>query len=274
MEKQKIEFNIPANLHFSSLVRNIAEEVFSFVHFSKGWCNRLKLVVDELFMNAVKYGSTENQSMVHIYFTYNDKEVQFQIEDDGTGPQVISAETLKSLIYKNANQNDVTKTSGRGLAMITTLWTDKLDIKESSYGGITIAFSKTIETQPPPPPPLVKAVISQSAEPSKSIEQKKPEGSAATMPAFTVKLHGDIDQLNIDKLVLLVNEQIATLPKEATLVLDFSELDYINSTFIGLLASWLNDVKQKGGQIVLKNINDQIKDVLNLVGLGKVLNIE
>lgn len=269
MEKQKIEFNIPANLHFSSLVRNIAEEVFCFVHFSNGWCNRLKLVVDELFMNAVKYGSIENQSTVHIYFIYDDKEVQFQIEDDGAGPQAISVEALKSVIDKNANQNDVTKTSGRGLAMITTLWTDNLDIKESSHGGIAISFSKTIETQPPPPPPLVKAIISQPTEPLKPVEQKKSEG-----PAFTVKLHGDIDQLNIDKLSLPVNEHIAALPQDGTLILDFSELDYINSTFIGLLASWLNDVKQKGGQIVLKNINDQIKDVLNLVGLGQVLNIK
>lgn len=228
-------------------------------------------------MNAVKYGSTKDKSIVHIYFTYNDKEVEFHIEDDGTGSRATTVEKLRLLINQNANQNDVTKTSGRGLAMITTLWTDKLEIEESRYGGMAISFVKSIETQPPPPPKLVKSAILKSAESlepikqskEKEIEQKKPQG-----PSFIVKLQGKIDQLNIDKLALPVNEQIKALPENGVLILDFAELDYINSTFIGLLASWLKDVQRKDGQIILQNTNHQIKDVLDLVGLGKVLNIE
>jgi anti-anti-sigma factor len=271
--KQKIEFNLPANLRFSSITRSFAEEVFNFVGFSKEWCSRLKLVVDELFMNAVRYGSTEGKSTIHVVFLYDDNEVEFKIEDDGTGAKGISPEELKSIIAENANHSDVTKTSGRGLALITNLWTDKLDIGKSSYGGVSISFVKAIETTPPPAPPLIQAAISKHAEPVPAPEQAQvtehPEGQS-----FTLKLSGEIDQLNIEKLALPVVEQIKTLPNGATLVLDFSAIEYINSTFIGHLASWYKDVQKKEGQIVLKNTNDQIKDVLDLVGLGRVLVLE
>lgn len=269
MQKQKIEFNIPANLHFSSLVRNIAEEVFSFAHFSKEWCNRLKLVVDELFMNAVRYGSTEDKSTVHIVFSYDDGHVGFEIEDDGTGSEKKSVEELKTVIQKNASKNDVTRTSGRGLALITSLWTDKLEVKNSSLGGIAISFVKKIETAPPSPPALVKIATPETPKVVPIQPEKKPKG-----PEITIRLHGQIDQINIEKLTLPVEEQIAVLPEEAILILDFKEVDYINSTFIGHLASWYNNVKNKNGQIVVKNANNQIKDILDLVGLARVLNIK
>ena len=60
-------------------------EIFAFAHFSHTWCNRLKLVADELFMNAVNYGSKENESFVFITFSFDNQEMQFVIEDEGKG---------------------------------------------------------------------------------------------------------------------------------------------------------------------------------------------
>ena len=251
-------------------MRNIADEVFCFAGFNKEWCNRLKLVVDELFMNAVKYGSTEDKSIVKVFFFYNEREVDFNIEDDGTGSRKTSVEELKSVINKNASQNDITKTSGRGLALITSLWTDKLDIKQGVSGGISVSFTKSIEKMPPPPPKLVQTAIEMPEAPI----SKTPEKEEAKGPAFTVKISGEVSQLGIDKLVLPVVEQINALPKGATLVLDFKEIDYINSTFIGHMASWYNEVKKRGGRIVLLNTNNQIRDVLDLVGLKHVVAIQ
>ena len=70
-----------------------------------------------------------------------------------------------------------------------------------------------------------------------------------------------------------VQEQLDVLPEGAKLVLDFTDVVYINSTVIGNLAAWHNDVAKKNAQMVLINANEQIKDVLNLVGLTHVLNI-
>ena len=214
MQKQKIELNIPANLKFSSLVRHLTEEVFSYVGFTKEWSSRLKLVVDELFMNAVKYGSTEYKSIVHLVLSYNEEMVEFRIEDDGTGAQKMTAEELKARIKKNAVQNGITAISGRGLALITHLWTDKLNIEQSSAGGIAISFTKNIETTPPtPPPPLVLPTepIDLKTEPavhSAPLPVKQAEG-----PTVTVRLQGEIDQSNLEKLTLPVQEQLDVLPE-------------------------------------------------------------
>jgi anti-anti-sigma factor len=143
-------------------------------------------------------------------------------------------------------------------------------VQTSSFGGIAVSFAKTIEKTPPPHPKLVQAVIEMPAPTSSGpTESEEPKG-----PAFTLKISGEVSQLGIDKLVLPVEEQIKALPAGATLVLDFKEIDYINSTFIGHMASWYNDVKKRGGKIVLLNTNDQIKDVLDLVGLKHVVAIQ
>ncbi|MBU0727707.1 anti-sigma factor antagonist [Patescibacteria group bacterium] len=270
--KQKIELNLPANLSYSSLIRHIADEVFASVGFVKEWSNRLKLVVDELFMNAVKYGSTENTSVVKILFSYDDQEIEFRVEDDGTGVGKVSADQLRTIVENNKKNNAVTNTSGRGLALITNLWTDKLDIERGSNGGIVISFSKKLETTPPPPPTLVQAAVQQQADVTTptSPEPKKPEVKRAE---YMVKLHGEIDQHNIEVITQPVTEQVNALPENSKLILDFTDVVYINSTFIGHLASWYNEVAKKNSQISIKNANNQVKDVLDLVGLGRVITL-
>jgi len=276
---------VPANLHHSSLVRRMADEVFKAAKFGKAWASRLKLVVDELFMNAVKYGSTEEKSFVYTTFEYNEKGIQFTIEDDGTGSQVISPEELQAKVATNEQDTNLTKTSGRGLSMITKLWTDKMEVSKSQYGGISVKFTKAIETATTPPPPptgLVKQITEQMATPTTPTAPSPPPeippppavpsgAQPAKGPAYEIKLSGEIDQSNIEEKTAPVYDQIEVMPEGGTLVLDFSELDYINSTFIGNLAAWHTSLRRKNGRICLKNTNNQIREVLELVGLLNIL---
>ena len=272
MEKQKIQLSIPANLNYSALIRHIADEVFEIAKFSKAWCSRLKLVADELFMNAVRYGSTEDKSLVYITFLFDENEIQFTIEDDGTGSHAISVEDLKNIIQENEKNADLTRTSGRGLSMITKLWTDQMSITKSQHGGIAISFVKSVkETAAPPPPPPAPELIQKAkkeAAPAPKIPVKK-EG-----PIQEIKLSGEIDQSNIDAKMAPLYDQVEVMPEGGVLLLDFSELNYINSTFIGNLAALHKAIQKKQGQVRLKNVNEQIKEVLNLVGLLSVLEVE
>ncbi|MBN2096555.1 ATP-binding protein [Candidatus Peregrinibacteria bacterium] len=279
MPKQKIQLILPANLNYSSLVRHVADEVFSTAKFDKAWCSRLKLVVDELYMNAVRYGSTPDKSSVCTTFEYDESGIQFTIEDDGTGVNAISAEDLKAIIEKNEANSDLTRTSGRGLAMITKLWTDGVIIGKSRYGGISVGFTKALSTagEAPPPPPaptgLIAKVAAQAAPVPAAPPAKTPPPSPPTPkgPSYEIKLSGEIDQSNIDEKVAPIYDQIEVMPEEGTLVLDFSDLEYINSTFIGNLASWYTTLQRKGGRICLKNVNKDIREVLSLVGLLEIL---
>lgn len=269
MQKQKIELNLPANLSYSSLIRHISDEIFSSIGFSQEWSSRLKLVVDELYMNAVRYGSTQNFSEVKVVFSFDDIEVNFRIEDDGTGKNKISADQLRDLISQNINNNSITQTSGRGLALISKLWTDDLMINQGQSGGIVISFTKKLEVDSPPSPPLVSTAMLSKKQIKPQVHQTSSKGKE-----FTIKLLGEIDQTNIDSLVLIIDKQVNNLSDNARLVLDFEKVLYINSTFIGHLASWYNDINKRNGILVVKNANTNVLDIIDLVGLGNVLTIE
>jgi len=250
-------------------VRRISEEFFLHVGFTKEWASRLKLVVDELFMNSSRYGSGSNESKIYIYYQFDNDEATFRIEDEGTGDKKVSAEELKKLIHKNSTEvNDLTKTCGRGLALISSLWTDGMAIEDSSHGGIAISFTKKIFSEMAPAPAPRPIPVAQS------------DGLAQISPVVAkgstevVKISGEIDQSNMEEKIRPITEVLDKLPHDSVLVLDCEKLLYINSTFIGHLAAWLNQIQTKGGQMVLKNINKEVREVLNLVGLSKVIYLE
>ena len=264
MSKHKIELTLPADLKFSSFVRCVSEEFFLHVGFVKEWAERLKLVVDELFMNANHYGSKKEGGRVYLFYDYDDEKVIFRIEDEGEGAKKISASELQKLITKNSDEMaDISKTSGRGLALISSLWTDDMKVRDSEHGGIAVTFTKKITPSAPPAAPPIQSVDSKVATPV------KPQGTKAE-----VEISGEIDSANLEEKIKPITEKLKVLPPGSTLIIDCKKLVYFNSTFIGHMAGWINELQAKQGHLILRNVNDQIREVLELVGLTKVLYIE
>ena len=58
------------------------------------------------------------------------------------------------------------------------------------------------------------------------------------------------------------------------LVLDCSNLEYIASSGIRILVNLLKTAKAKGDQVVLKNVNEVIRDVLELTGFVSYFDFE
>ena len=58
------------------------------------------------------------------------------------------------------------------------------------------------------------------------------------------------------------------------LVLDCSNLEYIASSGIRILVNLLKTAKAKGDQVVLKNVNEVIWDVLELTGFVSYFDFE
>jgi len=280
MEKQTVIIAITADLDYSGLVRHVANEVFEHAHFSKAWCGRLKLVVDELFMNACRYGSIKGKSVVHLAFEYDDQGMRFTIEDDGTGPQAKSAEELKAVIQKNAASMDVTRTSGRGLALISKMWTDGMVVEKSQHGGILISFVKRLENAESPPlmaPMALEVITPEPLQVTVTPVPPPPTAKATPVvkgPVVEIKLSGEIDQSNLAERIAPIASQVEIMPNGGILALDFSELIYINSTFIGAMAGWYRSLLEKGGTIRIIKPSPQIKEILSLVGLLNVLEIQ
>ena len=273
MSKQKIAFTLPADLEFSSLVRRISEEIFNHAGFTKEWISRLKLVVDELFMNANLYGSKADVGKIYLSYVFDENEAHVRIEDEGSEEKKMNAKQLNELIEKNSvEKGDITKTSGRGLALISSLWTDDMNVEDSLHGGIAISFTKKIGSGTPPTPSSVLRLPKESAKHTvkhKTVSLVAPKGFSEV-----IKISGEMDGFNFAEKVKPIADKVKTLSEGSILALDCEELTYINSTFIGHLAAWLNEMQSKNGQLVLKNVNEQIREVIELVGLSRVIYLE
>lgn len=256
--KTKIEFQLPADLRFSSVVRDVSATLFRTAHFPPGWCGRLKLVLDELFMNAVKYGSASG-GLVRLVFEFDDAGIAVTVEDEGKGAKPVTPEALQTLIAQNKEAMQVTHTSGRGLAMIADLWTNGVTFARSSLGGLAVTFFKKVEITPPPaiPMPLPGGQQAPAAKPVGKI--------------VTVRINSDVDHETVDAVAAVVTKQLQSFTGGETLNLDFSGVQYINSLFIGHLADWYNRLSQLKGAMQLRHVSPPVRDVLNLVGLDRVI---
>ena len=64
------------------------------------------------------------------------------------------------------------------------------------------------------------------------------------------------------------------LEKEIAPILDGAELTYISSAGLRLLLTLQKGMKNKGGSFRLKNIQNEIMEILNITGFSHILTIE
>lgn len=55
--------------------------------------------------------------------------------------------------------------------------------------------------------------------------------------------------------------------------LDCSELEYISSSGLRLFLTLQKSVNARGGKLVIKNMNSQIKEIFNMTGFSRIMTI-
>lgn len=246
--------DLHADLKYSQSVRHFAERFFVSNNLSFKWAKRLTLVLDELYMNAVSYGSSKD-SRVLLRFYADSEKVVFSIQDDGTGAKTAKASELQAIVEQKGREMDHHKTSGRGLSMITSQWTDECVADDVQGGGIVITctkyFAGTDDEETP-------------EEDSEIIEI--PTNAEAKSIAFK----GSIDEHNLLEAIKPVKELLKS-NKPFYLILDFSKLDYFNSLFIGTLADWHEKIMKNKGKMVIVSATDSTREILELCGLDQII---
>lgn len=88
---------------------------------------------------------------------------------------------------------------------------------------------------------------------------------------LTVKLSG---KLNTDSANATKNEILSMLGgvKEATF--DLNGLEYISSAGLRILIAAMKKVRAQGGTMTLKNVGNQVREVLNMTGFAQIFNVE
>lgn len=91
--------------------------------------------------------------------------------------------------------------------------------------------------------------------------------------SIVVNFSGELDTTNIEAQGASILKLIEEQGKDLLLILDFKELKYMNSTAIGNLAQWYLKLKEIGGLLVIAQPNDDIRDILEVVGLAGRIKI-
>ncbi len=89
---------------------------------------------------------------------------------------------------------------------------------------------------------------------------------------ITVELKGRLDTAAAQE----VGEQILPLQEKAdkTIILDCSEMSYISSSGLRIFLTLRKAAAVKGGKVIIKNINDDIRSVFMMTGFLNLFEIK
>jgi stage II sporulation protein AA (anti-sigma F factor antagonist) len=87
-------------------------------------------------------------------------------------------------------------------------------------------------------------------------------------PIMIIEIQGEIDTYNASEFLREVVRQISMGYNR--LLLDGTELSYISSTGIGVVADIHKRIAHAGGQIVIASLQPKVSDVFKLLGFAKV----
>ncbi|WP_027729162.1 STAS domain-containing protein [Treponema sp. C6A8] len=88
---------------------------------------------------------------------------------------------------------------------------------------------------------------------------------------LTIALQGRLDTVTSPE---LESELKTALDGAKELIMDFTKLEYISSAGLRVLLSAHKKMDGKGGKMKLTNINEMVREVLDVTGFMNVLNVE
>lgn len=88
--------------------------------------------------------------------------------------------------------------------------------------------------------------------------------------AKTVRLRGEIDHHNAAKLRHDLDEMIKK-ERPTRLILDFSRVQMMDSSGIGLVIGRYKQMKKQGGEVWVTNLNRRVDTIFRLSGLYQII---
>ena len=92
-----------------------------------------------------------------------------------------------------------------------------------------------------------------------------------TVSYYVIKISGDLDASNSNDLDKEIRKVIEL--NEKSIVINCSNLDYVSSAGLGVFVSYLEEFKEKQIYFALSNVSERVLEILNILGLDKLINI-
>ncbi len=91
--------------------------------------------------------------------------------------------------------------------------------------------------------------------------------------ALTIRLKGELDHHSADESRILIDEKI-NKGKFKKLIIDFKNLDFIDSSGIGFVIGRYKVIRKRNGVIEIINANAKVRKILDMSGIGKIIEIK
>ena len=88
---------------------------------------------------------------------------------------------------------------------------------------------------------------------------------------LTLSVKGRIDTITSQELDKEINDELGNFD---SLIMDFSDLEYISSAGLRVLIATQKKLKPDNIPFVIKNVNDAVREILRMSGFDKILKIE
>ena len=88
---------------------------------------------------------------------------------------------------------------------------------------------------------------------------------------LTMAVEGRIDTITSQELDKELNEEFG---KFDSLIMDFTDLEYISSAGLRVLIATQKKLKVEDIPFLIKNVNDSVKEIFRMSGFDKILKIE
>lgn len=90
---------------------------------------------------------------------------------------------------------------------------------------------------------------------------------------LSIKLMGELDHHFADKARKIIDDKL-TNDKIENLTIDMGNLDFIDSSGIGFIIGRYKIVKKNNGNLNIINASQKVKKILDMSGMGKIINIK
>lgn len=88
---------------------------------------------------------------------------------------------------------------------------------------------------------------------------------------LTLSVEGRIDTITSQELDKEINDEMGNFD---SLIIDFTNLEYISSAGLRVLIATQKKLKPDDIPFVIKNVNDSVREILRMSGFDKILKIE
>ena len=129
----RLSFSFPANVDYITLVREYLSALLIAEDFTEAFAYRSELVIDELWRNAIEYGTVSINSRVEvILYFYRDRLEMSVVNEGGT---VLDLHNLQKKIARSTQKGEDTL----GLSIIRVL-VDSIEAQQLEDGRIAVSI--------------------------------------------------------------------------------------------------------------------------------------